>query len=152
MAIIKKINWRQIITLVLLLSIFLIPYFVFAQLPEDANRSTGASSGMTAKGLLQQLGDKAGYETAIGRNNLSSVVAAVINGFLALLGIIFLFYLIHAGYLWMTARGEEDQVNQAKDEIRNAIIGFIVIIAAYAIVNYVVMALLGVGNGNVTGG
>jgi len=149
----KKINWRHIITLVMLLSIFLIPYFVFAQMPEDVNRSTGASSEMTAKGLLRQLGDKAGYETAVGQNNISAVVAAVINGFLAILGIIFLFYLIHAGYLWMTAQGNEEQVTKAKDEIRNAIVGIIIIIAAYAIVNYVIVVLLeGYGGGGGVGG
>ncbi|OGF18485.1 hypothetical protein A3G56_00900 [Candidatus Falkowbacteria bacterium RIFCSPLOWO2_12_FULL_45_10] len=160
MAIIKKINWRHIITLVMLLSIFLIPYFVFAQAsveesPEGINRGfLPQQEGMTAKGLLRQLGDKAGYETAVGQNNIGAVVAAVINGFLAILGIIFLFYLIHAGYLWMTAQGNEEQVTKAKDEIRNAVIGIIIIIAAYAIVNYVIVALLenyGEGGGGVGG-
>ena len=148
--VIKKIQWKNILVLVCLLSIFLIPYLVFAEVnpgtfgsPEATARVLQEQSGgMTAKGLLERLGGKAGYETSAGKNSVESIVVAVINGVLGILGIIFFAYVLHAGYLWMTAQGNEEQVKKAKGEITNAIVGLIVIIAAYAIVNYVIFALL----------
>ena len=50
----------------------------------------------------------------------------------------------------MGAPGEE-QVKKAKEQIRNAIIGLLVIIGSYAIVNFVLKALFSVGGGGGTG-
>ena len=47
-------------------------------------------------------------------------------------------YVIYAGQLWMTARGNEEQITKAKAIIRGSIIGIIVIFSAYAITNFVV--------------
>ena len=80
-------------------------------------------------------------------------MAAAVNGVLGILGIIFFAYVFHAGYLWMTAAGNEDQVKKAKDEITNAAVGLLVVVAAYAIVNYVIFALLeSYGGGSGVGG
>ncbi|MCK4554679.1 hypothetical protein KAU19_07025 [Candidatus Parcubacteria bacterium] len=68
---------------------------------------------------------------------IGSVVAAAIKGFIALLGVIFVVLIILAGYKWMNAGGEEEKVREAKDTIRHAIIGLIIIIAAYAITEFV---------------
>lgn len=48
---------------------------------------------------------------------------------------------LYAGIMWMTAQGNEEQVTKAKTMIRNAIIGFIIISAAYAITYYVIGAI-----------
>ncbi len=65
------------------------------------------------------------------------IVRAVIEGFLILLSLIFIILIIIAGYNWMTAAGEENKVTKAKDTIRRAIIGLIIIIAAYGITYFV---------------
>jgi hypothetical protein len=46
---------------------------------------------------------------------------------------------MYAGYLWMTARGNEQRLEKAKDTLTAAIIGLIIIAAAYAI-SYFVMS------------
>ena len=79
------------------------------------------------------------------------IVAAVIKGFLALLGVIFIILIIHAGYRYMMARGNEEQVKEARDQIRRAIIGLLIIIAAYAI-TYFVFSYLPWGPGVGPGG
>lgn len=76
----------------------------------------------------------AGFEADV---TLGGVVAYMIEGFLALLGVIFIILIIIAGYDWMTAGGEEEKVNKAKKMIRRAIIGLLIIIAAYAITAFV---------------
>jgi len=126
----KKINLQHLIFLFYLLFIFLVPFLVFA------------SDGGGAKGLLNIVADSAGYEKSA---SLADIVAAGINGFLALIGIIFLVYIIYAGYLWLGASGNEEQVKKAKEQIQNAIIGLIVVVGSYAIVNFVLNALFNSG-------
>ena len=64
---------------------------------------------------------------------LPSVVGTVIEAFLGLLGVLFLVYILYAGYNWMIAQGDEEKVTKAKETIQRAIIGLIITIAAYAI-------------------
>lgn len=65
------------------------------------------------------------------------VVAGVIKAVLGLLGIIFMVLVFIGGYNLMIARGEEDKISKAKDTIRRAVIGLIVILLSYAIVRFV---------------
>jgi len=55
-----------------------------------------------------------------------------------------LILLIYAGFLWMTAQGDDKLVTKAKDIIRQAVIGLIVIIAAFSISNFVLSSLVNV--------
>jgi len=41
--------------------------------------------------------------------------------------------MIYAGYLWMLARGNEQEVEKAKNIIIYAVIGLVVVLSAYAI-------------------
>ncbi len=57
---------------------------------------------------------------------------------LSLIGIILLVIMVYAGFRWMTAGGNEDQVNEAKSWIRNAVIGLFIVIIAYALSSFVI--------------
>ncbi len=81
-----------------------------------------------------------GYQ-ATTEAGVASVIAMVIKGFLGLLGIIFVILLVIAGQKWMTAGGEEEKVNEAKDTIKRAIIGLIIVVAAYSITYFVFKSL-----------
>ena len=50
-------------------------------------------------------------------------------------------FILYAGFLWMTAGGNEENVTKAKTMMRNAVVGFIIISAAYATVNFVITSL-----------
>lgn len=93
-----------------------------------------ALSGMESQ--TSKLRDRAGYEST-GETGVGNVVASVIQGFIALLGIIFVILIIYAGYNWMTAGGDEGKVTKAKDTLQRAIIGLIIIVAAYSITYFV---------------
>jgi len=71
----------------------------------------------------------AGYGDA----DIGSVTGQIINTALQLVGIIFLALMVYAGYLWMTAQGEESQIEKAKKIVTSAIIGLILTMSAYAI-------------------
>ena len=45
--------------------------------------------------------------------------------------------MIYGGFVWMTARGNTQAVDTAKDLIYSAVIGLIIVLAAYAITTFV---------------
>ena len=103
---------------------------------------------------VKNLGDTAGYETGHSADALL-LVQTVINIFLSVIGVLLLVYILYAGYNWLTARGEEEKVTKAKETLKRAIVGAIIIIAAYAISVFVISRLeqgtLNGGGGGVGG-
>lgn len=89
--------------------------------------------------LTTKFTGKAGYQFY----TVGDMAAIVIKAFLSLLGIIFVSYIIYAGYKWMSASGDEEKVRAAKDTLQRAIIGLIIIIAAYVITYFVFTNLPG---------
>ena len=75
------------------------------------------------------------------------LIQYAISAFLGLLGIIFVVLIVYAGYNWMTAAGDEEKVSLAKQTLSRAVIGLIIIIAAYSITYFVFSNLPG-GGGN----
>lgn len=76
-------------------------------------------------------------ETGTARESLLDKVGGVVGLILSFLGIIFLGLTVFAGFLWMTAQGNSSKVDRAKDLLINAIIGLIIIVAAYSITIFV---------------
>jgi len=92
---------------------------------------------------------KIGAKTGLGEIQNSGQVdiytrlASYLNVLLGLIGIIASIYIIYAGIKWLRASGNEQIVTEAKDTIKSAIYGLIVVFGAYAIVNFVVLKLIG---------
>ncbi len=84
------------------------------------------------------------------------IVVRIINIALGLIGIILVCLILYAGFLWMTSGGKEEQIGRAKAIIRNAIIGLIIILSAWAITKFIIERLLGAtadgGGGGSSGG
>ena len=89
-------------------------------------------------GGMQKTGSAAGYGT---KTDLSTTVGKIINGFLILLGIVFMILIIYGGFIYMTAGGDEQKITKAKDILKGAAIGMIIILSAYAIANFVIDAI-----------
>jgi len=83
---------------------------------------------------LDSVAKKANIQTNV---PLESRVGNIISSILALLGTIFLILTIYAGILWMTASGEEKQIEKAKEILKAAIIGLAIVLSAYTITYFV---------------
>lgn len=59
---------------------------------------------------------------------LPNVVGTGLNVALGLLSVALIGYVLYGGYLWMTAGGESDQVDSAMQVMRNAFIGFVLVV------------------------
>lgn len=76
-------------------------------------------------------------EKASIRTMLLNRVGGVVGLILSFVGVIFLILTIYAGIMWMTAQGNSSQVEKAKDLLINAVIGLVIITAAYSITTFV---------------
>lgn len=91
---------------------------------------------------LDTMAMTAGYKID-NSSNLGDVISKVIQVVLSMLGVVFLVLLIYGGFLWMTARGNEQQVEKAKEVMYSSIIGLIIVLGAYAISYFVLDKLSG---------
>jgi hypothetical protein len=64
-------------------------------------------------------------------------IGSLVSILIGFLGVLLVLYIIWAGFLWMTDGGEGKKVEKAKKMIQQAIIGIIIIFAAYAITAFV---------------
>ncbi len=87
-------------------------------------------------------------------SSVGSIIGVLITAALGLLAVIFIILLIIAGFQWMTAEGDEEKINKAKQTISRAIIGLAIVIAAYSITYFVFNALssASVGGTHTVGG
>jgi hypothetical protein len=89
---------------------------------------------------LQQTGT--GIYGQVPTKGLPEIIGGIIQAALGLLGIVLVVIIIYAGYLWMTAAGDDAKVTKAKKMIANAVIGMILIFAAYAITGFVITSII----------
>jgi len=75
------------------------------------------------------------------------VVSSIINVVLSLLGTIAVVIILLGGFKWMTSQGNADKVTEAKDLIKNGIIGLVIIFFAYSIAKFVINNLSDVNTG-----
>lgn len=113
-----------------------------------------ASAATLALPIIVRAGDYNQYLDQIqGKANLPKaslfdIIGAGIATILTVLAVLLVLYILWAGFQWMTAQSDSGKVGKAKDMIKNAVIGLIVIFAALAITNFVMGALTSVSEGN----
>lgn len=79
------------------------------------------------------------------------IAGRIINFALGFLGIIAVGLILYSGFLWMTAAGNEDKVEDAKKILKNGVIGLVIILASWAIATFILTKLGGAVNGGSTG-
>lgn len=103
--------------------------------------SSPVQAGMLSPGAVSkinsntsQLNSTAGYNEGA---DALTIVRIVITVILSLLATIFLFLLIFAGFKWMTAAGDTEDIKKAKGIIQSAIIGLVITLASYGITYFI---------------
>ena len=113
--------------------------------PVQAACPTSGGAAGPAIGSLQErlkrIAGCAGYSTQDSETGLAQYVGLIIKAAMSLLGVIFVAQMVYAGYLWMTARDEADQLEKAKHIIRRSIVGLAIILGAWAVTNFVLSRL-----------
>lgn len=128
----KKNLFKRIITSLILFSFVVLPAISIA-LPASATAPSLWGSDSTKRNISQALG----YGTS-DPEDPRLIAAYIINIFLGFLGIIALALIIWAGFTWMTAGGNEEKIETAQKTLKAAVIGLIIIFAAWGIAYFVV--------------
>ena len=76
-----------------------------------------------------------------GTADLPTIVKTVINVILYILGILAVVFIIYGGIKYTMSGGDSAKVKSAKDTIMYAVVGLIVAILAYAIVNFAITSV-----------
>jgi Type IV secretion system pilin/Bacterial Ig-like domain/IPT/TIG domain len=120
---------KLFISTTVLIGIFAVASFVLAQAP-DLGLGYGSATGLAAA-------------------DPRIIVANIIRIALGFLGVVAIGLIIYGGYLWMTAAGNEEQIERAKKVLISAIIGLVIILSAFGIATFILNSLLqATGNSN----
>ncbi len=120
--ILNKINWLKIAELVL------VTVLVFAPLLTVHAQTSGLSRNFNCDTTL---GLKCG-ETSV-----NGLIKTVINWMLGIAFAIAVIFLIIGGFMYITSAGNEESAEKGKGTVVNALIGIVIIILSYVIVNVV---------------
>jgi hypothetical protein len=117
-AIAMKLGLRLLIIITISLSI-LLPHIVMAQ-----------PSVMEG---LEVMNEEMGFED----QNLMEVLAGLIKSLFSILGILLLLVILYGGFLYMISGGADEKVDTAKKTILNGVIGIVIILLSFSLVNFV---------------
>ena len=87
------------------------------------------------QGHLQNIANAGGFNTSA--TDVNPIINHLILVVLGLLGVIFLLLVIYAGFTYMTSAGDSKKNAAARSAIISAVIGMVIVIAAYAVTYYV---------------
>ncbi len=121
-----KFNRKQIISLVPTVGFFLINVAVVHAQP--ASPLLAAPSGAAAPNA-----------------DISAAPSFIVNMLLSLGALLSVMYLMYGGIRWITSRGDKQAVDAAKKHITAAIIGLVIVVGAFFLINNV-FKLLNVQN------
>ncbi|MHB8903650.1 MAG: pilin [Patescibacteria group bacterium] len=126
---------RTKILLFSLLAIISTAFFVFpAAVLAQTDTPTDPSYGLNeTAGKVDAFKGQTGTNYT---NFLQTKAGQIIGVVLSFVGAIFLILMIYAGILWMTSAGNDQQITKAKGLMINAIIGMVIVFAAYAITTF----------------
>lgn len=94
------------------------------------------------EGGLNTIGSEAYGEDGEPEKGLTAIIASLVKVLLGILGLIFVILLIAAGFKYMTSAGNQEKIDEAVHQIRNAIIGLIIIVCAYSITYFITIQVL----------
>jgi len=140
------LNWAEaclppssVIKSSLMKKIALVIIFAFALLSAVAY-PVSAQIVNTLDGLNQTAGEVDAFKNKTSGDYSGFIpekTGQVIGALLRFIGVLFFILMVYAGISWMTAAGNEAQITKAKSLLMNAVIGIIIVFAAYALTMFI---------------
>ncbi len=123
----------------ILFSLFLIVFCASLVLPMTMNIQS-ANAVVNTEDLLNTT---VMNQSGLPQGDLKDTIMRIINVVLGFLGIVAIIIIVVGGFKWMTCGGSEEKTTEARGLIVAGIIGLAIILAAYAIANFVISQYLG---------
>ena len=136
---------KRLIAILLLLSAFVMPVVnVSAAKVEVGNDPACSSNKLTDKEALAAAGCPTGEEDA----KIGDVAKNIINVVVTVLGLVAVLFVVIGGVNYTTSQGDPQKTKKARDTFLYAILGVILAVLAYTIVNFVISGITGSGSGS----
>jgi heme/copper-type cytochrome/quinol oxidase subunit 2 len=87
---------------------------------------------------LQAISGQFTHGGLTGATSVQDLIVRIIQLMLLFAGIIAVVFIIYGGYLYITSAGNEESAEKGKNTMVNAIIGIVIIVLSYVIVNVIV--------------
>ena len=126
-----KISLRNIIY-----SLLFITCLVFASLVKPVSAFTCPEKPVRVGESVSALSE-CNVEKTEGDKSLMSNVSMLINVFASVMGFLAVGMIIYGGFMLLPAQGDPAKIKRGKDVVTYSIIGVILVMLAYAIVNFV---------------
>ncbi|NUM25654.1 MAG: hypothetical protein HUU49_03470 [Candidatus Buchananbacteria bacterium] len=91
-----------------------------------------------------------GIENPLGIDDPREIIGNVIRAILGIVGSLALAIFIFGGFTWITSAGNDEKVKKGKEMITWAAFGLVVIFLSYALVTFVIGAIVGGSGGSPT--
>ena len=104
--------------------------------------ATHAVSVCDQSGVSEEVKKANGCPGAGDTMDLSGTITSVLEGVIGVLGIVAVIFIVVGGVNYMTSAGDASKVEKAKKTILYAVIGLVIAVLAFAIVNFVVGNIL----------
>jgi len=79
-----------------------------------------------------------GPQLGLGEADLVTIVLNLISAALGIIGILAVVMILLGGFRWLLSGGDEEKIAQAKRTIGATIVGLVIILLSWAIVNFVI--------------
>jgi len=80
-------------------------------------------------------------EAGISQTETAPMVAKIITAVLGIVGALFVILFIYGGFIWLTSAGNDEKINKAKKILSYAVIGVVIVAAAYTISTFIANAI-----------
>lgn len=134
----KKLNWLNVVQIALVTMLMLapvvLPTIAHAQLVNQFVNNCPADTGVRCS-----------------EGSIASIFRLIINWALAIAFIAAVVVLIYGGFMYITSAGNQDNATKGKTAIVNALIGIVIIVLSYIIVQIVYRFVSGQGSGGILG-
>ena len=97
---------------------------------------------------LESFAEQAGFSTTA---DITVIIARLIRTAISFVGVVTVVFLVYGGFVMMTAGGDVERVKKAKKIITNAIIGLLLVFLSFAIVSFILGALVTATGGDISG-
>lgn len=127
------------------LNLIILAVFVFNIALTGLVLAQESSTGDSVLPGFAETGKQAGFKLASDKiapaNDFTQAFPAYATGMASILGAFFLIIIIYAGWLWMTAQGNEEKVTKAKARILAGFVGLMLVIVARIIAEIAINVL-----------
>ncbi|MFA7286049.1 MAG: hypothetical protein WC052_00030 [Patescibacteria group bacterium] len=114
-------------------------YTFLATIPVYAAEGDGTLKDIVTKNF-QKVGDISELRSGASTDRISpiEVFGTYLSTIVGFLSILFIVEVIHGGFLWMTAGGNEEQITKARHKVISGAIGAGIILSAYIVTAFII--------------